>query len=186
LEEHITKPIVNKAELTQLIHNYPTDDTNKALTLLFLESYDNFWSRDNKYGHITASCWVINHKKDMALLTHHKKLNKWFQLGGHIEAEDSDIYSSCQRELQEESGLTSGKILSREIFDIDVHKIPSKKGIAEHFHFDIRILFEADDTEDITFDTDESMLVKWMPLVEISNVSKEESISRMIYKTKRL
>ena len=174
---------MNKAELTQLIHKYPTDDTNKALTLLFLESHNDFWSRENKYGHITASCWVINHKKDMALLTHHKKFNKWFQLGGHIEENDNDIYTACQRELEEESGLKSGKILSKEIFDIDVHKIPSKKGIAEHFHFDIRILFEADDTEVISFDTAESMLVKWIRLDEIREVSKEESITRMINKS---
>jgi len=177
---------MNKAELNELIRRYPSDDTNKALTLLFLQNHDNFRSRDNKYGHITASCWVINQNRDTALLTHHKKLDKWFQLGGQIEAEDTDIYSASQRELQEESGLRSGKILLREIFDIDVHKIPTKKGVPEHFHFDLRILFQADDTEVISFDTNESMLVKWMHLDEIEKVSREESITRMIDKTKRL
>jgi 8-oxo-dGTP pyrophosphatase MutT (NUDIX family) len=177
---------MQKAKLIQLIENYPHDDTNKALTLLFLQSYSDFWSKANTYGHITASCWTINPSKDKALLTHHRKLDKWYQLGGHIEASDTDIFSACHRELEEESGLQSGEIISKEIFDIDVHKIPTKKGVPEHFHFDIRILFEADDVEVISFDPNESMLVKWIKLDEIENVSKEESIKRMINKTKNL
>ena len=177
---------MQKDKLIRLIKDYPYDDTNKAMTLLFLQNHDNFWSRTNLYGQITASCWVINQSRHIALMTHHKKLNKWFQLGGHIEAEDKDIYTASQRELEEESGLRSCKIRSTDIFDIDVHKIPSKKGVLEHFHFDIRILFEADDTETISFDTNESMLVQWMKLDEIEKVSQEESIARMINKTKAL
>ena len=120
------------------------------------------------------------------MLTHHVKLNDWFQLGGHIEASDTNIIEACSRELQEESGLTQFRLLSPKIFDIDVHKIPrSKKNVPEHFHFDIRFLFEANEEESINFDVSESNNVAWKSFEEIRVLTSNPSISRMIEKTER-
>lgn len=178
---------MNKSEILQLISDYQQNYTNKELTLLFVRAYDDFWSKKNLIGQVTASCWVVNKVKTKALLTHHLKLNNWFQLGGHIEESDRNIIEACSRELQEESGLTQFKLLSPSIFDIDVHKIPhSKKGVPEHFHFDLRLLFEANDEEPINFNVLESITVEWKTFEEIKKLTFNLSILRMIEKTREL
>ena len=176
---------MHKSHLLQLLSEYPTNDSNKLVTELFVEKYDNFWEKDNVVGQVTASSWVVNKERTKALMTHHLKLNRWLQLGGHLEAEDNTIVDSCFRELEEESGLTNFKLLSPKILDIDVHKIPtSKKGIPEHFHFDIRYLFEVDDTETIHFNVSESNEVVWKTIEEIKElIADNESILRMIEKS---
>jgi len=177
--------MIQKQELIQLIEGYSENDTNKALTLLFLTKYDDFWSKKNTVGQITCACWVVNKERTKALMTHHLKLNRWLQLGGHLEAEDNTIVDSCIRELKEESGLNRFDVLSNDIFDMDVHKIPtSKKGVSEHFHFDVRMLFEADENESIQFDKSESNNVRWMAFEDILKL-ENESITRMVGKTRK-
>lgn len=178
---------MNKQELINLIlkylDKYPADNHGQRV-LDFLNSTDLFWQRENTSGHITASAWVLNPQKNKALLTHHIGLNKWFQLGGHIEEIDNDIYIAAARELNEESGLTHFILESNEIFDIDVHEIPeSKKGIPAHFHYDIRILFSADDTKEINHQAEESNDVQWLSFEEIKLKTQEWSVLRMLKKT---
>jgi 8-oxo-dGTP pyrophosphatase MutT (NUDIX family) len=178
---------MNKQELIQLLKNYltlyPTDIHGKRV-LEFIESNTEFWQRTNTSGHITASAWCVNQDKTKALLTHHLGLDKWFQLGGHIEQSDKDIYKACLRELKEESGLYNFNLLSSEIFDIDVHEIPeSKKGVPVHFHYDIRLIFEANSDKIIQYDSNESNEVAWVNLNEIKSKTQEWSVLRMVEKT---
>jgi ADP-ribose pyrophosphatase YjhB (NUDIX family) len=107
-------------------------------------------------------------------------------LGGHIEAEDNTIYEACERELREESGLKEFKLLSNEIFDIDVHKFPaSANGFPEHFHLDIRLLFQASSEEEINFDVLESNEVAWIPIKEVEKYQNALSVMRMVEKVKQ-
>ena len=88
------------------------------------------------------------------------------------------------RELEEESGLREFKLLQTSIFDLDVHTIPKlKKGVPEHVHYDIRMLFEADEDESIQYDQEESNNIVWMHLDEIEKLN-DESITRMVRKTR--
>jgi 8-oxo-dGTP pyrophosphatase MutT (NUDIX family) len=50
----------------------------------------------------TVSIFVVHEGK--VLLIHHRKLNKWLPLGGHIEL-DEDPEMAALREAKEESGL---------------------------------------------------------------------------------
>lgn len=131
----------------------------------FLLNNEIIFGKENKDGHFTGSSWIINSDKSKALLTHHAKLNKWLQLGGHSETDES-TFDTALREAQEESGLNSIKALSDEIFDIDVQYIPEYKGEKEHFHYDIRFVFEADEGEKINL-TEESKEVSWVSLDDI-------------------
>ncbi len=178
---------MNKEKLIQLVQDYleiyPSDIHGENV-LDFLNKYDNFWQRTNESGHITASAWVINHERSKALLTHHIGLDKWFQLGGHIESADADIYDASLRELIEESGSNNYKLISNNIFDIDVHQIPvSKKGVPAHVHYDIRMLYEGNSEDKILFDSNESMDVVWLTFEEIKSKTQEWSVLRMIEKT---
>ena len=50
----------------------------------------------------TVAIFVVH--QDAVLLVHHRKLNKWLPLGGHIELEE-DPEAAALREAREESGL---------------------------------------------------------------------------------
>ena len=50
----------------------------------------------------TVAIFVVD--KGKVLLIHHRKLNKWLPLGGHIEL-DEDPETAARREAREESGL---------------------------------------------------------------------------------
>ncbi len=179
--------MLQKQPLVVLIAEYLANhisDTHASITLDFLNKNDNFWQKENREGHITASVWILNETRTRALLTHHRKLDRWFQLGGHIESEDTDIFAACLREAREESGLKNLNLLEKSIFDIDVHLIPeAKNGFPAHFHHDIRVLLLADDSETIFFDENESKSVKWFDLQTLKLQFSETSLLRMIEKT---
>jgi len=178
---------MDKQAIESLVQEYLIrfpEDIHALRVLEFLAEYENFWQRENEYGHLTASAWVVNEDSSKILLTHHKKFKMWVQIGGHIEENDNSIAESSARELAEESGLVIFKILQPAIFDIDVHKIPSNhKGFPEHFHFDIRFLFEADDKAILSHQIEESNGVKWVSIDEIMNWTKELSVLRMVEKS---
>lgn len=41
-------------------------------------------------GHFTGSAWVVSADGERTLLTHHRKLQRWLQLGGHADG-DRDL-----------------------------------------------------------------------------------------------
>lgn len=84
---------MKRSQLLTLLHNYsptPEEIEFKERMRCFIECYPDCFERTLDVGHITASCWLLNKNKTHALLTHHKKLNAWFQLGGHCDGE-SDV-----------------------------------------------------------------------------------------------
>ena len=89
------------------------------------------------------------------------------------------------REAREESGIDSLRLLSREILDIDIHKIPESKNVPEHLHYDARFLFQVTDNENYQV-SNESYDLAWVPIEKIQNYTTEESIIRMISKAKDL
>jgi 8-oxo-dGTP pyrophosphatase MutT (NUDIX family) len=135
-----------------------------------LLSHPRAFFRDHLPGHLTASCWIVDPTRKFVLLTHHAKLNRWLQPGGHADGEQ-DLVAVARKEALEETGLTSLKLLSSEIYDIDIHVIPARKEFPEHFHFDVRFLFQADRDERIII-SGESHDVAWVPLMDIAAKSQ--------------
>ena len=173
--------------LIELVTNHtPFDDTERAhimSTLEFLHKNKNCTSTDNLKGHITASAWVLSPQRTETLLTHHKKLNRWLQLGGHIE-DDITIQEAALREAVEESGIENIHLIKDSIFDMDVHFIPARKEVAEHYHYDIRFLLQAERTDFII--SDESNDLAWVKLTDIGDFVSEESVLRMCRKSKQV
>ncbi|MBN2795542.1 MAG: NUDIX hydrolase [Clostridia bacterium] len=179
---------MEKQNLIQDLLDYKTDfnEENEMVhqTIDYLRQTDDYLGKINPKGHITGSAWIISKDRKKALLTHHFKLNKWLQLGGHTELNET-VIKSAEREGVEESGLKSLKLLHEDIFDVDVHLIPERKGVDAHYHYDIRFLFEADANELIEV-SDESHDVKWVDLENINDYSNSQSIIRMVNKTRRM
>lgn len=123
-------------------------------------------------GHITASAWIVNAENNAALLTHHKKLNMWLQLGGHCD-DNPDVRKTALREAKEESGLPKFDFIVPGIFDIDIHAIPN----ACEYHYDVRFLLRAKSSAFVV--SDESHNLAWVPFDEISSYTQEESVLRM-------
>ena len=87
--------------LTDYLARYPAEVETIERFKTFVESYPDCFERTQKAGHVTGSAWVVNQAKTHTLLTHHKKLNKWLQLGGHADGE-SDILKAAMIEVEED------------------------------------------------------------------------------------
>ena len=56
----------------------------------FLHSASTVFERAHRVGHFTGSAWLVSRDGARVLLTHHRKLNAWLQLGGHADG-DADL-----------------------------------------------------------------------------------------------
>ncbi|HSF52113.1 MAG TPA: NUDIX domain-containing protein, partial [Algoriphagus sp.] len=83
------------------------------------------YKRERLDGHFTASAWIVNQNRTHTLLTLHRKLGRWLQLGGHADGNE-DLLDVALKEAAEESGLTSLKLVDHNIFDLDKHIIPKR------------------------------------------------------------
>lgn len=133
-------------------------------------------------GHFTASAFVLSPEGDRVLLIFHTKLSRWLQPGGHVEASDADPSDTARREVLEEVGIagTSLSTPSDAFFDIDIHPIPPRPSEPAHEHFDLRFLFIARSHEFAA--TTEVTDAKWVPLVELSFITTDESVLRAVRK----
>lgn len=132
-------------------------------------------------GHLTGSAWIVDASRMRTLLTHHRKLDKWLQLGGHADG-DLDLLAVALREAREESGLTRLRPVSPALFDVDRHWIPARKTDPGHWHYDLRFLIEADPGEPLVV-TDESHDLAWIEIARMAEYNPEESMMRMARKT---
>lgn len=148
----------------------------------FVRRRTDCFSRTCEEGHITASAWLLNPLATHVLLTHHRRLGQWFQLGGHLEPDDASVLDAALREAREESGLTSIAVLSAEIFDLDRHLIPARLGEPAHFHYDVRYLLQAKQHSAPTASS-ESKAVEWVALPEVAQRNGSESVLRMLRRT---
>ncbi len=152
----------------------------------FIHEYHNCFMRELLIGHITGSAWVVNKTLDKTLLTHHRKLDKWLQLGGHCDG-DNDVLRVALREAVEESGVYDIVPFSHDIFDLDIHEIPERRtasGIEPaHLHYDVRFMLIADDAAPLAI-TAESKDLQWVSLDDVARLTQEESMLRMVAKTR--
>ena len=166
--------------LADYSQDYPleTDCVNNIIE--FVKQYDSCFQRSLAIGHITGSAWTVNNAGTHTLLTHHKKLNKWLQPGGHTDGE-SDVLQVAIREAEEESGLTQLQVEDPEIFDVDIHKIPTRASEVQHLHYDIRFALRAHGSEKFIV-SDESHDLAWVEIAQLADYNSEESMLRMARK----
>ena len=156
------------------------DNVKKVLG--FLTNNTNCYDRSNLKGHITAGGLVVDGIGNV-LLNHHKKTGMWFQFGGHSDG-DTNCINVARREISEEAGIFDCKLISNDIFDVDVQQIAysAKKNEPEHFHYDINFLFLV---KYKSFETsNESTEIKWASIEEAKKlINKEDkAMQRMLSK----
>lgn len=152
--------------------------------LRFVEDNEDCFERTLSIGHVTGSALILDSACERVLLTHHKKLDRWLQPGGHADGV-SDVAAVAMQEAEEESGLSAIEFLSDQLLDVDIHTIPERKSEPAHEHFDCRFLLRS--TGPDTFEvSDESHDLAWVPMNRITDYTDDDSILRMIRKAKQL
>ncbi|MEV8035448.1 NUDIX hydrolase [Streptomyces sp. NPDC086182] len=134
---------------------------------------DGMWKSCHA-GHLTASALVIDPSRGRVLLTLHRKLRMWLQMGGHCEQGDSTLADAALREATEESGIEGLTLLPGGPVTLDRHAIPAPC----HWHLDVQYaaLAPADAVEAIS---DESLDLRWFAYDEVADVA-DDSVVRIL------
>ncbi|MDV9192356.1 NUDIX hydrolase [Streptomyces sp. SR27] len=125
-------------------------------------------------GHLTSSALVVDPARGRVLLTLHKKLGMWLQMGGHCEEGDPTVEAAALREATEESGIAGLTLLPGGPVRLDRHPIPAPC----HWHLDVQYaaLAPADAVEQIS---DESLDLRWFAYDEVAGVA-DTSVVRLV------
>ncbi|GHJ00601.1 NUDIX hydrolase [Streptomyces olivaceus] len=126
-------------------------------------------------GHVTASALVVDPSRDRVLLTLHKKMRMWLQMGGHCEPVDETLARAALREATEESGIEGLDLLPGGPVRLDRHSTPC----AWHLDVQYAALAPAGAVETIS---DESLDLRWFPYAEVADVT-DDSVVRLLEAT---
>ena len=178
------------SELLEELRLYRPADPQEAQhhrSILDLLSYASSpFSRDHFVpGHITGSCFIVDPATERVLLHHHRRLDRWLQMGGHLEDGESAI-EAAMREGAEESGLSDLVLLRDSAFDLDVHDIPAARGEPVHCHFDIRYVARTSRPESIMIDRAESKELAWVDLDKAVPLMNEDASKRAMLKIRKM
>ncbi|GAB4223630.1 MAG: NUDIX hydrolase [Gammaproteobacteria bacterium] len=176
------KSDTQRNNLLQLLQDYQTDDpwqlACRQRMMLFIQEYEMCFSRECRPGHITASAWLLDYSQQKVLLTLHKKLGLWLQLGGHVDGSAMIVEQAC-REAREESGILAIQPIYTHIFDIDIHEIPANTKETAHLHFDIRFLLRVTQ-EHVSYRlSEESIALQWFSHNELNSLKLDSSVCRL-------
>ncbi|MFN8614212.1 MAG: NUDIX hydrolase [Vulcanimicrobiota bacterium] len=159
----------------------------------FLASSAEVFQRSHPPGHFTGSALVCDPRLGQVALTHHRKLDKWLQFGGHADG-DENLARVALREAEEESGLARLRYLDFEEalgcphhpvpFDLDIHQIPARGQDPAHLHYDVRFLVMSE-LENLQIN-EESNQLGWFSLAEARQKTQEESMLRQFLKLELL
>jgi 8-oxo-dGTP pyrophosphatase MutT (NUDIX family) len=161
---------------------HPAESAVVERFLSFVRAHERCFERDCFPGHVTGSAWLVNRPGTHVLLTHHRKLGRWLQLGGHADGE-TDPLLAATREAEEESGLAVEPV-AEAVFDIDIHEIPARGADPVHLHYDVRFALRCSHTEEFRV-SEESHDLAWVPVADLSDYTDEESVLRMARKWSR-
>jgi len=174
--------------LDQLRTYAPSDEAEMAhrerMIDLLTSAPDPFSRAHFAPGHFTASCYIVDGSGRL-LLHHHRRLDRWLQMGGHVEPGESTALAAL-REGAEESGLRDLALAGDGIFDLDIHGIPAAKGEPDHDHFDVRYLARTASPHAITIDRAESNELAWVTLERAAELMHGPESHRVLRKIETL
>lgn len=166
------------ADFRAYAERWPAEGAVAQVFLDFLHSDPAVFESHHQVGHLTGSAWLVSADGERVLLTHHRKLGRWLQLGGHADG-DADLSRVALREAEEESGLPGLVLENREVFDLDRHWIPARGERPGHWHYDVRYLVRATSSEAFEL-SEESLALAWKPVRAIAeDAEADESMRRM-------
>lgn len=151
-------------------------DSRRVDYLSHLALHPDALERSGPPAHLTASCLVLDANLERVLLAHHRKADAWFQMGGHLEPDDSGLRAAAWREAAEESGLDE-LTLTADPVDLDRHVLAGAFGRCRE-HLDVRFAAIAPRGA-IPQVSSESFAVRWFPLERLPD-SAEPGLRRLV------
>jgi 8-oxo-dGTP pyrophosphatase MutT (NUDIX family) len=169
------------AAIDAYARRHPEEAATVARFRVLLQAADAFQRHHVIPGHVTGSAWLVSADGERVLLTHHRKLDRWLQLGGHADG-DTDTARVALREAEEESGL-HGLRVEADVFDLDAHVIPARGTEPEHVHFDVRHVVHAASGQEDFVVSEESHALAWRRIDALADAADaDESMRRMARK----
>lgn len=157
---------------------------DRALLLQWLEEGRDIYTRENAAAHLTASAWVVSPDRQQVLMVFHNIYRSWSWMGGHADG-DRDLLAVARREVMEESGVKALRLLSPEIFSLEILTVDGhiKRGkyVSSHLHLNVTYLFEADPAQSLTIKPDENSGVAWIPISQLPEKVTEPWFMEWIY-----
>lgn len=174
--------------LKEQIENYKPyneqEEKDKQTILQYMENFDDVLTRNNEFGHFTASSWVVNKERTKVLMIYHNIYQSWAWTGGHADGE-ADLLNVAIRELKEETGVTNVKVLSPDIFSLEIicvnGHVKRGKYVSSHVHLNVTYLLEVDEKEMLKIKEDENSGVKWIKIEEVEKVVNEKWVEKNVY-----
>lgn len=159
------------------------EEKDKEIMLRYIDTFSNVLTRENEFAHFTASAWIVNKNHTKVLMAFHNIYQSWSWIGGHTDG-DSDLLHVALKETGEETGLTKVKVLSEDIYSIEILGVDGhvKKGkhVATHVHLNVTYLIEADENDLTKVKPDENSAIQWMNLTEAVEKCSESNM-KIIY-----
>ncbi len=112
--------------LKEQIENYKPcneqEEKDKEIMLKYINTFDDVLTRNNEFGHFTASSWAVNKERTKVLFIYHNIYKSWAWTGGLADGE-SNLLNTAIRELKEETGVKNVKVLNDNIFSLEIIRV---------------------------------------------------------------
>ena len=157
---------------------------DRAVILDYLKKNPDAYLRTDLIAHMTASAWVVNARRDKVLMAYHRIYDSWSWTGGHADG-DEDLARVALKEVREETGVKSARLVSDAIYSLEVLTVDGheKHGqyVPSHLHLNVTYLIEADENDPLTVCEAENSGVQWFTLDGALAASSEPWFVQRIY-----
>ncbi|MER5883563.1 NUDIX hydrolase [Streptomyces sp. NPDC001941] len=164
-------------DATLVLKEYGDQEELRTAYLDHLAAHEDAMWKACGAGHLTASALVVDPSRGRVLLTLHKKLGMWLQMGGHCEPGDATVAGAALREATEESGIEGLVLLDGGPVRLDRHPIPAPC----NWHLDVQYAALAPEGS-VEAISDESLDLRWFAYDEVPAVA-DASVARLVERT---
>ena len=160
------------------------EERDRREILRAMAEHEDIFLRSCMLMHMTASAWIVNARRDRALMAWHNIYRSWSWLGGHADGE-RDLLGVALREAREESGLHHVRPVDESIFSVEILTVDGheKRGayVPSHLHLNVTYLLEGDERDALEIKPDENSGVRWFTLDEAVAASAEPWMRARVY-----